>query len=107
MRTPARLCMAVLLAVVFSPGLYAEQGILTFVFGPISPDVARRSARAAAATARQWMQTAGNVVELRRAGSPDVATNRRGHGRQEMEQVFIDAALAARDADPPSFLISS
>jgi hypothetical protein len=38
-------------AALIAPGLGAEQGILTFVFGPSSLEAARQSARAAAATA--------------------------------------------------------
>ncbi len=106
MRTPARLCMAVLLAVVFHPSLYAEQGFLTFVFGPISPSVARPSAHAAAATARQWLKTAGNIVELRRSGNPDVQQIDASMDARKLEQVFLDAVLAARDTDPPSFVLA-
>jgi hypothetical protein len=97
---------ALLLAVALAPALHAEQGLLTFVFGPSSQEAARQSARAAAATARHWLQTTGNLVELRRAGSPDTQRIDAGMGAKEMEQAFNDTALAARDADPPSFLIS-
>jgi hypothetical protein len=97
---------ALLLAVVFAPVLRAEQGFLTFVFGPSSQEAARQSARAAAATARHWLQTDGSVVELRRAGSPDAQRIDAAMGAKELEQAFNDKALGARDADPPSFLIS-
>src|ERR1700722_2824967 len=93
------------LAALIAPGLHAEQGVLTFVFGPSSPDAARQSARAAASTARHWMQTGGNAVELRRGGSPDVQSIEAAKDTKEMEQAFVDAALAARSADPSSFLI--
>jgi len=95
-----------LLAVSFIPAVQAEQGILTFVFGPSSQEAARQSARAAAAASRHWLQTAGSVVEIRRAGSPDVQHIDAGIGAKDLEQTFSDAALAARDADPPSFLNS-
>ena len=95
-----------LLAASIVPPLHAEQGLLTFVFGPSSQEAARQSARAAAATARHWLQTTGSVVELRRAGSPDAQRIDAGMGVKELEQAFNDTALAARDADPPSFLIS-
>src|SRR5450759_720991 len=95
-----------LLAVFYAPGLHAEQGLLTFVFGPSSPEAARQSARAAAATARHWVQTAGGVVELRRSGSPDVQRIDAATGAREVDQTFGDAALAARDADPSSFLVT-
>ncbi len=94
------------LAALIAPGLHAEQGVLTFVFGPSSPDAARQSARAAASTARHWMQTGGNAVELRRGGSPDVQSIEAAKDTKEMEQAFVDAALAARSADPSSFLIA-
>lgn len=97
---------ALLLAVSSAPALYAEQGILTFVFGPSSQEAARQSARAAAGTARHWLQTAGGDVELRRAGSPDAQHIAANVGARELEQAFSDTALAARDADPPSFLIA-
>jgi len=107
MRTSASIrATALLLSVFCIPAIHAEQGFLTFVFGPSSQDAARQSARAAAATARHWLQTAGSVVELRRAGSPDAQRIAAGMGAKELEQAFSDAAQAARGADPPSFLIS-
>ncbi len=107
MHTSACLRKAVLLLAVFlAPGLHAEQGLLTFVFGPNSPEAARQSARAAAATARHWVQTGGGVVELRRSGSPDVQRIEAAKDPKEMEQTFVDGALAAREADPTSFLIA-
>jgi hypothetical protein len=107
MRISARLGKTALsLAVFCAPGLYAEQGLLTFVFGPSSPEAARQSARAAAATARHWVQTDGGVVELRRSGSPDVQRIDAATGAKEVDQAFGDAVLAARDADPSAFLIT-
>jgi hypothetical protein len=107
MHTCACLRKAVLLLAVFiAPGLHAEQGLLTFVFGPSSAEAARQSARATAATARHWVQTAGDEVEIRRSGSPDVQRIEVAKDAKEMEQTFVDAALAARDADPSSFLIT-
>ena len=94
-----------LLAVFYAPGLHAEQGLLTFVFGPSSPEAGRQSARAAAATARNWVQSAGGVVELRRSGSQDVQRIDAAAAR-DVDQKFGDAVLAARDADPASFLIT-
>ena len=95
-----------LLAALIAPGLHAEQGILTFVFGPSSPEAARQSARAGAATSRHWLETVGNMVELRRSGSPDAQGIEAAKDSKEMEQAFVDAALAARNADPSSFLIA-
>lgn len=106
MRTSLLRTTVLLLAVSFIPAAHAEQGILTFVFGPSSQEAARQSARAAAATARRWLQTSGNDVELRRAGNPDVQRIEAGMGAKELEQAFNETASAARDADPPSFLIS-
>ncbi len=107
MRLAASLGTSVLLlAVPFAPGLRAEEGLLTFVFGPSSQEAARQSARGAAETAHHWVQTAGGVVELRRAGSQDVRRIDAAMDAKAMEQVFSDTALAARDADPPSFLIT-
>src|ERR1022692_4946974 len=99
-RTPVLLLPASIV-----PPLHAEQGLLTFVFGPSSQDAARQSARAAAATARHWLQTGGGIVELRRAGSPDAQRFAMGTAAKDLEQAFSDTAQAARDADPPSFLI--
>lgn len=84
----------------------AEQGILTFVFGPSSQDAARQSARAAASAAHHWLQTAGGKVEIRRAGNPDAKSIESGTANKDLEQAFNDTALAARDADPSSFLMS-
>jgi hypothetical protein len=95
-----------LLAVFYAPGLHAGQGLLAFVFGPSSPEAARQSARAAAATARHWVQTDGGAVELRRSGSPDVQRIDAATGTKEVDQAFGDAVLAARDADPSAFLIT-
>jgi len=107
MRTSAGLLnTGLLLAVSFAPSLYGEQGVLAFVFGPSSQEAARQSAHAAASTARHWVQTDGGVVELRRAGSPDVQRISAGMDARELQQAFSDAARAALDADPPSFLIT-
>jgi hypothetical protein len=107
MNTAAYLGKTVLLLAVFcAPRLHAEQGLLTFVFGPSSPEAARSGARAAAAAARHWMQTPGAEVELRRSGSPDAQHIAAGKDAREIEQTFLDAALATRDADPPSFLLT-
>jgi hypothetical protein len=95
-----------LLAVFYAPCLHAEQGLLTFVFGPSSPEAARQSARAAAATARHWVQTDGGVVELRRSGSPDVQRIDADTDARDVDQAFSDAVQAAHDADPSSFLIT-
>jgi hypothetical protein len=97
---------ALLLGLCLAPAIRAEQGILTFVFGPSSQEAARQSAHAAAAATRHWLQTAGATVELRRAGSPDAQHIGAAMGAKEMDQAFNDTALAAREADPPSFLIS-
>ena len=85
-----------LVAVALTPALHAEQGLLTFVFGPSSQEAARQSAHAAAAAARHWLQTAGATVELRRAGSPDAQHIGAAMGAKEMDQAFNDTALAAR-----------
>lgn len=107
MQTSACLRKPVLLLAVFmAPGLHAKQGLLAFVFGPSSPEAARQSARASAATARHWVQTGGDAVELRSSGSPDVQRIEAARDAKEMEQTFAGAALAARDADPSSFLIA-
>src|ERR1035438_5669651 len=95
-----------LLAVFYAPGLHAEQGLLTFVFGPSSPEAARQSARAGAAAARHWVQTDGGVVELRRSGSPDVQRIDAATGAKDVDQAFGDAVQAARDADPSAFLFT-
>ena len=54
---------AFLLAAAGAPAIYADTGILTFVFGPSSQEAARQSSRAAAATARHWLQTAGKSLK--------------------------------------------
>src|ERR1035437_3305245 len=90
-----------LLAASIVPPLHAEQGLLTFVFGPSSQEAARQSARAAAATARHWLQTTGSVVEPRRPGSPDAKRIGGGGGVKKLERAFNDRAPPARDADPP------
>src|ERR1017187_8630501 len=107
MRVSACLGKTVLLSTVFcAPGLHAEQGLLTFVFGPSSPEAARQSAHAAAATARHWVQADGGVVELRRSGSPDVQRIDAATAAKDVDQAFGDAVQAARDADPSAFLIT-
>ena len=97
---------ALLLAVFCAPCLHAEQGLLTFVFGPSSPEAARSGARAAAGAARHWVQTPGAEVELRRSGSPDAQHIDAAKDGKEIEQTFLDAAMATREADPPSFLLT-
>jgi hypothetical protein len=106
MRSSARLCVTALFVVAFNPVAYAEHGFLTFVFGPISPGAARPAARAAAATARKWLQTAGNTVELRRSGNQEVQQIDGAMDAKKIEQAFTDAVVGARDADPPSFLMT-
>jgi hypothetical protein len=106
MRISVHIRTGALLSIFFVTALHAEQGFLSFVFGPSSQEAARQSSRAAAATARHWLQTSGSVVELRRAGSPDAQRIAAGMGAKELDQAFGDAALAAREADPPSFVIS-
>ena len=107
MRVSACLGKTVLLSTVFyAAGLHAEQGLLTFVFGPSSPEAARQSAHVAAATARHWVQTDGGVVELRRSGSPDVQRIDAATGAKDVDQAFSDAVQAARAADPSAFLIT-
>ncbi|MEI9975986.1 MAG: hypothetical protein WDO73_30365 [Ignavibacteriota bacterium] len=91
---------------VFAPGLHAEQRLLTFVFGPSSQEAARQSARAASATARRWLQTDGATVELRRAGTPDGQRIDPKAAPKEIDQMFVDAVLAARETDPASFLLT-
>jgi hypothetical protein len=98
--------IALIFALSLVPLVHADQGILMFVFGSSSQEGARQSARAAASTARHWLQTAGNVVELRRAGSPDAQRIEASMSARDLEQAFNDMAFAARDSDPPSFLIS-
>jgi hypothetical protein len=107
MRITACLGKAALLLAVFSgPGFSAEQGILTFVFGPSSPDAARESAHAAAGMARRWMKNGSGAVELRRAGSADVQRIDAAANPKELEQKVNDTSAAARNTDPPSFLIT-
>lgn len=98
--------MVGLFTVLLAPALCAQQGVLTFVFGPSSQDAAKQGARAAAGTAHHWLQTSGNAVEIRRAGSPDTKRVEMGISAKDLEQAFMDAALAAREADPPSFVIA-
>ncbi|MGA2739750.1 MAG: hypothetical protein ABSG65_20200 [Bryobacteraceae bacterium] len=105
MRTSAH-TLVLLLAVTLAPGLRAEQGILTFVFGPSSLEAARQSVRPVAAAARHWLQTDGGAVELRRAGTQDVQRIDAAIGAKELEQAISNLVFAARDADPPSFLIA-
>lgn len=96
---------ALLWALALAPALQGGQSLLTFVFGPSSQETARQAARSAASTAHRWL-TKGDDVEIRRAGSPDAQRLAPGAGFKDVEQAFTDAALAARDADPVSFLIS-
>src|ERR1035438_9647684 len=101
MHTSACLRKAVLLLAVFlAPGLHAEQGLLTFVFGPNSQEAARQSARAAAATARHWVQTGGGAVELRRSGSPDVQRIEAAKDANEMKQTFPARSTLSPYATP-------
>ena len=102
----ARFTRAACLLAIVCWSLHAEQGMLVFVFGPSSQDAARQGAHAAASTARHWMQTGGGVVQLRRAGSPDAERLDANANGKDLERIFGDAATAAREADPPSFLIS-
>jgi hypothetical protein len=85
------------------PSLCAQERYLGIVFGPATPETARRGAHAAADAARRWLQNPGAVVELRRAGSPDSAQvdSRTLDG---VDQLFADVAARGREADPTAFL---
>ena len=84
----------------------AEDYSLTFVFGPGFAATARQGARAAASASRHWFGTTSATVELRRAGSLDGRLIDAKMASKEMEQVFIDTAIAARATDPAAFLNS-
>jgi len=98
--------LTILLTAFLASGVHAEQGILAFVFGPSSPEAARQAGRAAAATARHWLETGGGVVEIRRSGSADVQRIDAAADAKAIEQTFVDAALATREADRAAFLIT-
>jgi hypothetical protein len=96
--------LALLIGVGLAPSIHAEERFLSFLFGPGSPETARRGAHAAADAARRWFQTPGAVIEVRRAGSPDAQSVDPQMGPKELEQAFAEVAAQARDADPASFL---
>ena len=77
---------------------------LTFVFGPGFAATARQGARAAASASRRWFSTTNATVELRRAGTLEGLRIDGKMAPKDMEQVFTQAALAARSADPAAFL---
>lgn len=77
---------------------------MTFVFGPASPETAKRGAHAAAEAAHHWLQTPGAVIEVRRAGSPDAQNVDPRLDPKELEQAFAEVAAHAREADPAAFL---
>ncbi len=107
MRAPAHIWKVVLLsAVSFTSAAAGEPGLLTFVFGPSSGDAARQSARAAAATARHWLQAGRGPVQLWRAGGAGARDIGANMSAQEIERAFSSAAFAARDTDAPSFLVA-
>ena len=107
MRLASYLGKTVLLGAVLSaPALHAEKGFLSFVFGPSSPEAMRQSARAAAVTARHWVQSDGGMVELRRPGNAAVQRIEAAMDPKQLDQAFQDAVQASREADPPSFLIA-
>ncbi len=77
---------------------------MTFLFGPGTPETARRGAHAAAEAARHWMQSPGAVVEVRRAGSADAQSVDPKMDQKELEQAFAEVAAQARETDPAAFL---
>ncbi|HTQ57798.1 MAG TPA: hypothetical protein VMI94_25200 [Bryobacteraceae bacterium] len=105
-RTAAYPAVAAVLAMASTGVIRADQQLLTFVFGPSSQQTTRQGAHAAASAAHHWLQTAGAEVELRSAGKLEPQPIAAHPGYKELEQAFDEAALAARDADPPSFLNS-
>jgi hypothetical protein len=107
MRFPHRfLGIALLIGVAGVATVRAEDYSLTFVFGPGFAATARQGARAAASASRHWFATTNTTVELRRAGSLDARRIDAKMAPKEMEQVFTEAALEARAADPAAFLAS-
>jgi len=79
---------------------------LTFVFGPGFAGTARQGARAAAAASRRWFGTTKATIELRRSGSLDGRLIEPKMTQKEMEEAFLEAAIAARATDPVTFLRS-
>src|SRR5271157_5579054 len=84
----------------------AEDYSLTFVFGPGFAATARQGARAASLASRHWFFGTLTTIELRRAGRMDAQRIDSQMAQKEMDQVFTDAAAAARAADPAAFLSS-
>jgi hypothetical protein len=82
----------------------AEDYSLTFVFGPGFAATAKQGARAASAASRHWFGTTNASIELRRAGSPYGQRIEAKMTPKEMDQAFLDAAIAARTVDPAAFL---
>jgi hypothetical protein len=76
------------------------------LFGPAGSDVSRQVAHSAASTARRWFKAGGAFVEVRRAGQSDGVSVASGVSSKEIEQAFAEAARAARDTDPATFVSS-
>lgn len=105
MRAIARFSLTgLLIGLAVAPPVHAAERLLTFLFGPGSPEAARQGARAAAATARHWLRSPGAEVELRHAGSPEAQSIDARMDAKKLEQAFAEAALQGRDADPATFL---
>jgi hypothetical protein len=79
---------------------------LMVLFGPAGSEVSRQVAHSAASTARRWFKAGGAFVEVRRAGQADGVSIGSGISSKEMEQAFAEAARAARDTDPATFVSS-
>jgi hypothetical protein len=98
--------IALLVGVAGVTTVRAEDYSLTFVFGPSFEATAKKGAQAAASASRHWFANGKATVELRRAGSLDGQSIEAKTTQDEMEQIFVAAALQARATDPAAFLTS-
>ncbi|MGO9241653.1 MAG: hypothetical protein ACLQBJ_12660, partial [Bryobacteraceae bacterium] len=96
--------MAALGGVALAPAARAEARSIVFVFGPAGTETGRVAARAAAATARQWLKNDGASAEIRRAGSAAALALSAQAPPKQFEQSFLDAAHQARESDAAGFL---
>jgi len=92
-------------AAVAAPPADGDRSLL-ILFGPAGSEVSRQAAHSAASTARRWFKAGGAFVEVRRAGQPDGVSIPAGISSKELEQAFSEAARAARDTDPATFVSS-
>jgi len=95
----------VLSALLAGSCLAAERSAI-FLFGPEGAEAARETSSAVAGPARRWLSAPGSSLEVRKSGTQEGVRASPKMPARALEQLLLEAARGARDADPAAFLNS-